>query len=544
MRSHPVLRGFAVLALLATLSVSASRDATASLLSNTLGGLLPGGSGGSARVIVQTSGTPSSLLLRLVGLLGGTIHAQFEVIDGFAATLPLSSLSTLLARADVLHISPDLPVRGAADYTAEAVGATAVRQATGLSGAGVGIAVLDTGVAPHPDLVQPVNRLTGWVDLVNGRSTPYDDNGHGTHVAGIAAGDGGAAAAAGRDLRGIAPGANIIGVKVLHGDLSGYASTVIKGLDFCVRERNRLNIRVANLSLGQPVRESYKKDPLCRAVEKVWHSGIVVVVSAGNRGRIDPQDPDSGVRYGSITAPGNDPLAITVGATRSNFTLDPSDDEMATYSSRGPTQVDQVLKPDLVAPGNRILSLGCAAATDGVTLGGARYRELSGTSMAAPAVAGAVALMLQAQPDLDPDTVKVRLMHSATKYWNAAVPYQPYARGAGRLSIPAALDEPEYAVGQAVSPTVQREEQAGQHSVRGGGSLWGNREQWRGRRLWSDGAIWAYGAMPQDAPPSNDAHILWGEPTLWGDQALWSDAPPASENEAHILWGEPTRWPD
>src|SRR5205823_4668874 len=174
-------------------------------------------------------------------------------------------ITTLLTTLGVERLCPDRATNGALDLSSAAVGATAARTSTGLTGAGIGVAVLDTGVAPHSDLVTPTNRITGWTDLVNGKSAAYDDSGHGTHVAGIIAGNGGAAAKAGRDLRGMAPSANIIAVKVLDGNMSGQISTVIRGLDYCLANRTRLNIRVINLSLGEPVKESYLTDPLCRS---------------------------------------------------------------------------------------------------------------------------------------------------------------------------------------------------------------------------------------------------------------------------------------
>src|SRR5439155_17214816 len=130
---------------------------------------------------------------------------QFDSVDGFAVEGPVSLITTLLSRSDVERICPDRKTAGALDLSGSAVGSTAARTSTGLDGRGIGVAILDTGVAPHADLVTPTNRIIGWTDLVNGKLNPYDDSGHGTHVAGIIAGNGGAAANAGRDLRGMAP---------------------------------------------------------------------------------------------------------------------------------------------------------------------------------------------------------------------------------------------------------------------------------------------------------------------------------------------------
>jgi serine protease AprX len=479
------------------------------------------------RVIIETKGRPKQRIQNLVRRRGGRKLRSFRAMNGLAAELPLSVLAALARRKDVSYIVPDRQVGGTMDLSAAATGAVTARANTGLDGAGIGVAVLDTGVAPHPDLVTPTNRITGWVDLVNGRRSPYDDSGHGTHVAGIIAGNGASAAGSRRDLRGIAPRANIIGVKVLDQDTQGQTSTVIAGLDWCLRNRSRYKIRVVNLSLGQPVQETYALDPLCRAVEKLCAAGLVVVVSAGNEGRVDPQRADSGTRYGSISSPGNDPWVITVGASRSNYTPSPADDEMATYSSRGPTLVDHFVKPDLVAPGNHVLSLlsegqvSAAFPQAVITAGPSRFLDLSGTSMAAPVVSGAVALMLQAAPRLDPDTVKTRLMLSARKRWNLRAPdYDVCSRGAGLLDIPAALASAVRAAGRAFSPTLVRGTDPGTLGLRptpaGNGSATdpallssmagsSNRQM----TIWGDLMIWG------DAPPRRAA--LWGDLMIWGD---------------------------
>jgi len=563
--------------LLAFLSLLLATPAHAGELAPDLTRLLAGGGQANTRVIVQTVGRPTALLLQLVGLRGGRLLATFDSIDGFVVTLPLPLAPVIAALPGVERISLDLPVGGAADLTSAATGAGAAREETGLSGAGVGVAILDTGVARHPDLVTPTQRIVGWVDLVNGKTTPYDDSGHGTHIAGIIAGNG-ASAGGVRDLRGIAPGANIVGVKVLDAQMKGYASTVIQGLDYCAKNKDRYNIRVVNLSMGQLIRESYRTDPLCRAVENTWKRGIVVVVSAGNLGRKVASDPESGVQYGTITCPGNDPLVITVGATRTNHSSDPSDDQMASFSSRGPTRVDQVMKPDLVAPGNKILSLaaGSIGASRGVTVGAGNYMELSGTSMAAPVVTGAVALMLQRSPSITPDTVKVRLMHSATKRWNSAEAYGPFSRGSGLLNVPDALRQTEQATARAGSPLVDRLASRGLYVVTQARALWGDRELVRGVRLWSNSALWGeafdssgmyaenpFGGPsptgpgssgPPPPPPPDNASILWGEPSAYEDEGTWSSQPPAlfpspspspgapppPPDQASILWGEPS----
>ena len=244
-----------------------------------------------------------------------------------------------------------------------------------VSGAGIGIAILDTGIAQTNDFE---NRIVANVDFT-GEGT-YDLNGHGTHVSGIAAGNG---SYRGTSYAGIAPGANLISVKVLGADGTGDASTIIQGIEWTIRNRNKYNIRVINLSLGMPVTESYKDDPLCQAVETAVKAGIVVVAAAGNLGKTLDGTP----LFGAIHSPGNDPLVITVGAVKHNDTVSRSDDSVDTYSSKGRTAFDHHAKPDVVAPGNKIVSVaapGSKLLTEHPenAVAGGRYLTWSGTSMA------------------------------------------------------------------------------------------------------------------------------------------------------------------
>ena len=177
------------------------------------------------------------------------------------------------------------------------------------------------------------------------------------------------------------------------------------------------NIRVINLSLGRAVVESYTLDPLCQAVEAAWKAGIVVVVAGGNEGRNDTAHTHG---YGTIAAPGNDPYVITVGAMKGMGTSVRTDDFVASYSGKGPTAVDHIVKPDLVAPGNRVVSILAPNSTLDLMFPADEvfnraYFTLSGNSMAAPMVSGAAALMLEKQPGLTPDQVKARLMKTASK---------------------------------------------------------------------------------------------------------------------------------
>src|SRR6185437_11258632 len=210
----------------------------------------------------------------------------------------------------------------------------------------------------HDDLQNAsgtASRIVYSESFVPGDSATTDLYGHGTHVAGILAGNGrDSATGYAQQYVGLAPKANIINLRVLDKNGAGSDSAVIAAIQRAIDLKNTYNIRIINLSLGRPVYESAGQDPLCQAVEAAWKAGIVVVVAAGNSGRDNSGGTDG---YATIQSPGNDPLVITVGATKTNGTATRLDDYVASYSSKGPTLLDHVVKPDLVAPGNRIVSL-------------------------------------------------------------------------------------------------------------------------------------------------------------------------------------------
>jgi serine protease AprX len=341
-----------------------------------------------------------------------------------------------------------------------------------------------------------------------------DHYGHGQHVAGIIAGNGARSSASTAFLtfRGLAPSANLINLRVLDQNGRGTDSTVIAAIQQAIKLKDRYNIRVINLSLGRPVFESYTLDPLCQAVEQAWKAGIVVVVAAGNRGRDDSQGTSG---YATVQAPGNDPYVITVGAMKTLATPSRGDDLIASYSSKGPTLIDHIAKPDLVAPGNRVVSLLASTAqlqnqypgnavplqsyeNTGSTARSSDYYTMSGTSMATPMVSGAVALLLQQNPDLSPDQVKARLMKTATKSFPSlsiatdpttgllyTSQYDIFTVGAGYLDVWAALNNTEIANGTALSPTAQYDSSSGRVYVAfASNSVWGSNVAWRSNVVW------------------------------------------------------------
>ena len=303
----------------------------------------------------------------------------------------------------------------------------------GTTGRGVTVAVLDSGVAADPDLVQPANRILASVNFADQRLVS-DPGGHGTHVAGIVAGNGGRSDG---QFVGVAPEANIVDVRVLSSTGSGRISSVVRGIEWVLAHQATYNIRVLNLSFGAPASTSYRTDPMSAAVEIAWRRGLVVVVAAGN----------GGPARGTVASPGIDPYAITVGATDDQGTISPRDDTLAPFSSWG--SADSNAKPDLVAPGRRIVSLRVPGSAldrlfaDRVVTAstGATYIRMSGTSMATPVVSGAVALLLQRRPSLTPDQVKAILVASTQPYGQdtgVALP-DPSADGSGLLDALAAV---------------------------------------------------------------------------------------------------------
>ncbi len=240
-------------------------------------------------------------------------------------------------------------------------------------------------------------------------------------------------------FRGVAPQASLISLRVIGADGTGLTSDVIGAIQWAVRHRHQYNIRVINLSLGHAVEESYQDDPLCEAVERAVQAGIVVVAAAGNRGKNSAGESV----YGTIESPANDPYAIAVGALNTHGTVQRSDDELASYSAKGPTAIDGLLKPDLAAPGNKIVSAEAAGSALAVQyadlhasgLGADAYMTLSGTSMASAVASGAAALVVDVNPKLTPAQVKIALQYSAT--FLPAVGF--VGAGAGSLNVAAAV---------------------------------------------------------------------------------------------------------
>jgi serine protease AprX len=512
-------------------------------------------------VIVQYRIPPSQRHFAKVAAEGGTLQQNLPLINSAAFTVRGSSLAALAKDSNVTYISPDRTVWATAivtDLYDQAVLAP-YAWSKNLTGSGIGVAVIDSGITAGRDFTLANgtgSRIVYNQNFAGGPNTASDLYGHGTHVAGILAGNGMNSRGANFRKRfiGIADNASLINLRVLDQNGAGRDSAVIAAIEKAISLESKYNIRVINLSLGRAVYESYQLDPLCQAVEAAWKAGIVVVIAAGNEGRNDSAHTDG---YGTIAAPGNDPFAITVGAMKPMGTPTRADDLIASYSSKGPTLLDHIVKPDIVAPGNLMISvLASSSATlvkaspknvvavSSYTANGkstASYFTLSGTSMATPVVSGAVALLLQKNGSLTPDQVKARLMKSAYKTFprssTAKDPttgksytsqYDIFTVGAGYLDIQAALSSTDLApltYGIAKSPAVARDMSGNIYLVTGSSVLWG------GSILWGTSVVWG-------------TSVLWGTSTkgelvLWGSSAPWGSS---GDNGYSVLWGTSVVW--
>ena len=531
-----------------------------------LSGLLAKARQGSAkgqtvRVIVQYKHVPTQAHYSVMQGRGARLHARLHMIRSAAFTIPVSQLPALEADPEIESVSIDHPMNVMDDLTNSATGVAAAWN-SGFTGAGIGVAVIDSGVNDnHPDLwdsTHTTSRVLYHQDFTgtatkNSSGGSYDLYGHGTHVAGIIAGNG---YLSGGHYAGVAPEANLIDLRALDANGAGNDSTVIAAIQQAIALKNTYNIRIINLSLGRGIPVTYTQDPLCQAVEAAWKNGIVVVVAAGNYGRLSVNGVNG---YGTITAPGNDPFVITVGATKSNGSSLFSAETKASYSSKGPTTYDHVVKPDIMAPGNAIVSLAAPGATleagypnDIVkgTDGNADYFALSGTSMATPVVAGAAALMLEEQNTLTPDQVKARLMKTASKMGmfstSAYVPhlllsfldfYDVFSVGSGFLNIQAATSNTDLApaaVGSALSPSAVYNSNGTVSLVYGNGTVSSTSVVWGSSVVWGTSVVWGSSLV-------NGNSVVWGSSVPWNNNALsafsvvWGSSTGTSASS--VVWG-------
>lgn len=407
--------------------------------------------------------------------VNGTITHELGVIGAVAAELTAGQLASLREDRAIRRIygndkvetagkptKPNDPIdeedpgmAGSAYTEFPSLVKADILHAQGIDGLGVTIAIVDSGMYSGPgisqdrygtDRVRAVYDATKDYEYIEGgrgkskisfAEFDIDDNGHGSHVAGVASS--GKLSDSGK-YNGIAPAASLVAVKVFDAQGRGSYADVIRGIDWIVANRGKHDIDIINMSLSAQPRSHYWDDPLNQAVMAAWDAGIVVVASAGN----------SGPNAQSIGVPGNVPYVITVGAMTDNFTpSDGSDDRLATFSAAGPTY-EGFVKPEVVGPGGHVI--GSMESTDQIALDhpgfylGASYYEMSGTSQATAVVSGVTALILQMEPGLSPDEVKCKLMHSAKPAVKAdgTLAYSVFQQGAGMVDAQGAVSESTY----------------------------------------------------------------------------------------------------
>ena len=514
-------------------------------------------------VIVQYASKPTARQhARAIGRQG-RVKQTFEHIHAATYEVTADGLLALESDPNVLSINPDREVTGNLDHVSYSVGLGPVHDYLDTrlmaKGSGIGIAIIDSGIEipVHPNFMAwqtTTSRIVYSQSFVTGDTGTSDGYGHGTHVAGIAAG---ADIITSTPLQvrwfwGMAPDLSIINLKVLDFAGKGTDSAVIAAVDRAIALKATYNIRILNLSLGRPVVQSYKTDPLCQAVERAWKAGIVVVVAAGNEGRNNAVGTQG---YGTIASPGNDPYVITVGAVNDKENYDRADDVMTTYSSKGPTAIDHIVKPDLVAPGNRVVSYQAPhsslvtsyltnrlAPIDYFSIGSTTpspyFFKLSGTSMAAPVVAGCVGLLLTIDPTLTPDQIKARLMKTAWRGFPAntttvdpitGVTYKTthdmFTVGAGMIDINAAFFSTAKSAGSAASPSVTfnrtlKKTTLNLNSTGAASVVWGE------SAIFATNVVWG-------------ATVLSGTSVVWGDNVVWGDTTMAGSS---VVWGDTSPW--
>ena len=509
----------------------------------------------TTRVIVELQ--PGAALPRSLAAYAKR-NGKLGIINGHVVDLPNRLLNQMAANPSVFRIHYDRPAARFNYRTALTVGSKAVHDTLGLTGAGVGVAVIDSGIVTyHEDLTSNSStmypygnqRVSKFVDFVNGQTAPYDDNGHGSHVAGIIAGNG--YDSNGRKA-GAAPEASLVSLKVLDGNGNGTVSNIIAALDWVLENHTTYNIRVVNMSVGAAIHESAWTDPLTLAAKRVVDAGVVVVGAAGNFGQNSAGLP----QYGGISAPGNAPWVLTVGGSSTNGTAKRGDDVMGSYSSRGPSYIDWNAKPDLVAPGTGTVSLSSSGSEFALTrqmalfpgsfpTGTLPYLSLSGTSMAAPVVTGTVALMLQANPKLTPNAVKAILQYTAQQYPG----YDGLTQGAGFLNTVGAIRLARFYATATAGATVPVQKMWSKHIIwgnhrLGSGVLNPNANAFRVGTNWGvaktadgDNIVWGTACGSADCDKmvwatADGDNIVWGT-AADGDNIVWGTAADGD----NIVWG-------
>ena len=551
---------------------------------------------GHRKVIVRLKPGAKSAVTRKLKAHGGVVYAQHDLIGAVSARVRRDDLQDLINDAGVDSISIDANVspfgsNSKSSPTASAEGDASEASATvkrllgvgnWFSGGSLTVAVLDSGIQDSADFS---GRILGFYDFTNGQlpvlEAPYDDYGHGTHVAGLIGSSG---VTSSRKYEGVAPGVKFLALKVLDKKGTGQTSDVIRALQFVVENKARYNVKVVNLSLGHPIYESALTDPLVQAVEAAVRAGLIVVVASGNNG----SSADGVAGYAGIASPGNAPSAITVGAANTGGTVARVDDRVARYSSRGPSWYDGFAKPDILAPGQNLVSNEVDGSTLAVTYPwlivnddpAGKYLRLSGSSMATGVVSGLVAVMLEANsygayqrwqtyqdslrpkertswagvPQLTPNAVKAMLQYTATPLNddNGAL-YDALTQGTGLTNGVGALTLAYFADTTRASGMGWLTYTAPPESTFDGvPAPWSQQLIWGTRILsgpslvelnqsaWADSVVWGAGELDHvwASVSENGESIVWGT-SLPSDDTTWWGAIDLGEN---IVWGTLVDW--
>ena len=580
----------AAFALLAALPVDAAAAAHvhAHKVDRHLQQRLEGGSG-SERVIVRVKPGQRAAVAQALRKRGHQVYGDHAGIDALSSEVSMDTLKALTNNPAVESISTDadvdtLDAKKGSSSTATTTTTTPPTVVSSLLttldlgnypiGSTIGVAVIDSGLQDDGNFT---GRITEFDDFTTSTPqfnvTPYDDYGHGSHVAGLV----GSSGAASYGLySGVAQSVRFIVLKALDKNGKGKTSTLINAIEYAIANKDRLGIYVINLSLGHPIYEPAATDPLVQEVERATRAGLIVVVAAGNYGR----DKDTGLTgYAGITSPGNAPDAITVGAANTFGTAGRSDDRIAPFSSRGPSWYDGFAKPDVVAPGQTLVSDAPAASTLALTYPSLSvaynqrtYLRLSGTSMATGVVSGLVASMLEVSrygasqratdtyggkyvssgkwvppPYPTVNAIKAMLQYSATPlHDDLGVPYDALTQGAGEVNglgalILAYCTDTSKPVGSLWSTTtIAPETQYGAENV-----AWAQRIIWGTNVLtgidvmtvnqlaWAQNVIWGSGDNDNPAWAESDGdNIVWGSNVV-GSNIVWS---------SNIVWGDDIVW--
>ena len=502
------------------------------------------------QVIIRTTSGGIPAVTKALSANGQALRV-FSTMNAVLAQVPAAALEGLSRNPFIESISSDAVVVATQTSTTDS---STLRGTLGLTnespgGYGVGIAVIDSGLEASPEFG---DRIIAFYDFTkSGNSaSPTDEYGHGTHVAGLIAGNGDLSA---QRYRGVAPKARLIGLKVLDQNGAGYTSNVIDAITYATKHKSRLGIDIINLSLGHPILEPAATDPLVQAVEAAVRAGIVVVAAAGNVG-VSAATGQPG--YAGILSPGNAPSAITVGSARTLDTIGRGDDRVANYSSRGPTWYDARPKPDLIAPGHGLVATAAKSSSlylnnPSLRVDGA-YLRLNGTSMATAVVSGTVALVLRANriafpsaPPLTPNAVKGILQFTALPARDdQGVPYDVLTQGTGSVNAAGAMELAAHIntalpVSSAwLTPTVNpwtvidgqtlswSESIIWNDAVAFGPTLSVNQPAWSTNIVWGsdDNIVWG-----------SDDNIVWGSNIVWDDNIVWG-------SDDNIVWGSNVVW--